>query len=82
MLYWISDCCVYKNVNLWALLFPEGSMGDLGEGEDNPPDDLSSSGDEGGASDPDDLAECGESSPAFASLYSEGTSAAKGTCSL
>nr|XP_023682838.1 zinc finger protein ZFPM1 isoform X1 [Paramormyrops kingsleyae] len=47
------------------------SMGDLEEGEDNPPDDLSSSGDEGGASDPDDLAECGESSPAFASLYSE-----------
>uniref|UniRef100_A0A3B3RI44 Zinc finger protein, FOG family member 1 n=1 Tax=Paramormyrops kingsleyae TaxID=1676925 RepID=A0A3B3RI44_9TELE len=45
------------------------SMGDLEEGEDNPPDDLSSSGDEGGASDPDDLAECGESSPAFASLY-------------
>ncbi|KAL4657096.1 zinc finger protein ZFPM1 [Arapaima gigas] len=47
------------------------SMGDLEEGEDNPPDDLSQSGDEGAASDPDDSSGCDGSSPALAALYSE-----------
>ncbi|XP_064191585.1 zinc finger protein ZFPM1-like isoform X1 [Anguilla rostrata] len=47
------------------------SLGDLEEGEDNLPDDLSLSGDEGGASDQDDSAECDGSSPAFMPPYSE-----------
>ncbi|XP_029109442.1 zinc finger protein ZFPM1 isoform X2 [Scleropages formosus] len=47
------------------------SMGDLEEGEENPPDDLSLSGDEGAASDPDDSVGCDSASPVFASLYSE-----------
>ncbi|KAI1890047.1 hypothetical protein AGOR_G00169200 [Albula goreensis] len=47
------------------------SLGDLEEGEDNLPDDLSLSGEEGGASDQEDSAECDDSSPAYASLYNE-----------
>ncbi|KAG5848546.1 hypothetical protein ANANG_G00099600 [Anguilla anguilla] len=47
------------------------SLGDLEEGEDNLPDDLSLSGDEGGASDQDDSAECDTSSPGFMPPYSE-----------
>ncbi|KAJ8398654.1 hypothetical protein AAFF_G00421820 [Aldrovandia affinis] len=47
------------------------SLGDLEEGEDNLPDDLSLSGDEGGASDQEDSAECDDSSPAFVSLCNE-----------
>ncbi|KAJ8335533.1 hypothetical protein SKAU_G00388750 [Synaphobranchus kaupii] len=46
-----------------------GSLGDLEEGEDNLPDDLSLSGDEGGAS--EDSAECDDSSPAFLPPYNE-----------
>lgn len=49
-----------------------GSIGDLDGGEDNPPDDVSLSGEEAGASDQDDSAECDESSPSFAPLYNEG----------
>lgn len=49
-----------------------GSLGDLDGGEDNPPDDVSHSEDEAGASDQDDSAECDESSPSFAPLYNEG----------
>ncbi|KAG7468450.1 hypothetical protein MATL_G00143010 [Megalops atlanticus] len=47
------------------------SLGDLEEGEDNPPDDISLSGDEGGASEQEDSAECDDSSPACPPLYSE-----------
>ncbi|XP_066541450.1 zinc finger protein ZFPM1 isoform X2 [Hoplias malabaricus] len=47
------------------------SIGDLDGGEENPPDDVSLSGEEGGASDQDDSAECDGSSPSFAPLYNE-----------
>ncbi|XP_047008862.1 zinc finger protein ZFPM1 isoform X2 [Ictalurus punctatus] len=49
----------------------QSSIGDLDGGEDNPPDDVSLSGEEAGASDQDDSAECDESSPSFAPLYNE-----------
>ncbi|TSK38528.1 Zinc finger protein ZFPM1 [Bagarius yarrelli] len=39
--------------------------------EDNPPDDVSLSEEEAGASDLEDSAECDESSPSFAPLYNE-----------
>ncbi|KAL6479035.1 hypothetical protein MHYP_G00124680 [Metynnis hypsauchen] len=47
------------------------SIGDLDGGEENPPDDVSLSGEEGGTSDQDDSAECDGSSPSFAPLYNE-----------
>ncbi|KAJ8271943.1 hypothetical protein COCON_G00108020, partial [Conger conger] len=47
------------------------SLGDLEEGEDNLPDDLSLSGDEGGASDQEDSAECEDSSPTRLPPFSE-----------
>ncbi|KAK2848028.1 hypothetical protein Q7C36_009710 [Tachysurus vachellii] len=46
-------------------------IGDLDGGEDNPPDDVSLSGEEAGASDQDDSAECDGSSSSFAPLYNE-----------
>uniref|UniRef100_A0A673JEC5 Zinc finger protein ZFPM1-like n=1 Tax=Sinocyclocheilus rhinocerous TaxID=307959 RepID=A0A673JEC5_9TELE len=47
------------------------SIGDLNEGED-PSDDVSMSGEEGGASDQEDSAECdGSSPPSFTPLYNE-----------
>ncbi|GAA6101747.1 zinc finger protein ZFPM1 isoform X1 [Tachysurus ichikawai] len=48
-----------------------GPIGDLDGGEDNPPDDVSLSGEEAGASDQDDSAECDGSSSSFAPLYNE-----------
>lgn len=49
-----------------------GSLGDLNGGED-PSDDVSMSGEEGGASDQEDSAECdGSSPPSFTPLYNEG----------
>ncbi|CDQ64528.1 unnamed protein product [Oncorhynchus mykiss] len=49
-----------------------GSTGDLEGDEDNTPDDVSLSGDEGGASDPEDSAECDSSSPPpYTPLYIE-----------
>ena len=54
------------------LSLSEGSIGDLDGGEENPPDDVSLSGEEGGVSDQDDSAECDGSSPSFAPLYNEG----------
>lgn len=55
------------------LLFPTGSLGDLDGGEENTPDNLSLSGEEGGASDPDDSAEGDSSSPPpYTPLYNEG----------
>uniref|UniRef100_A0A667ZT91 Zinc finger protein, FOG family member 1 n=1 Tax=Myripristis murdjan TaxID=586833 RepID=A0A667ZT91_9TELE len=48
------------------------SLGDLDGGEENTPDNLSLSGEEGGASDPDDSAEGDSSSPPpFTPLYNE-----------
>ncbi|XP_029489999.1 zinc finger protein ZFPM1 isoform X3 [Oncorhynchus nerka] len=48
------------------------STGDLEGDEDNTPDDVSLSGDEGGASDPEDSAECDSSSPPpYTPLYIE-----------
>uniref|UniRef100_A0A8B9KXX2 Zinc finger protein, FOG family member 1 n=2 Tax=Astyanax mexicanus TaxID=7994 RepID=A0A8B9KXX2_ASTMX len=47
------------------------SIGDLDGGEENLPDDVSLSGEEGGTSDQDDSAECDGSSPSFAPLYNE-----------
>ncbi|XP_030646655.1 zinc finger protein ZFPM1 [Chanos chanos] len=48
------------------------SIGDLDGGEDNPPDDVSLSGEEGGASDQEDSAEGDGSSPtSFLPLYNE-----------
>ncbi|XP_068459688.1 zinc finger protein ZFPM1 isoform X2 [Clinocottus analis] len=48
------------------------SLGDLGGEEENTPDNLSLSGEEGGASDPDDSAEGdGSSPPPYAALYNE-----------
>lgn len=61
-------CCVHS----FSISLSEGSIGDLDAGEDNPPDDVSLSGEEAGASDQDDSAECDESSPSFAPLYNEG----------
>lgn len=50
-----------------------GSLGDLDIGEENTADNLSLSGEEGGASDPDDSAEGDSSSPpAYMPLYNEG----------
>ncbi|TKS73743.1 hypothetical protein D9C73_007824 [Collichthys lucidus] len=50
-----------------------GSLGDLDGGEENTPDNLSLSGEEGGASDPDDSAEGDSSSPPpYTPLYNEG----------
>ncbi|XP_016320889.1 zinc finger protein ZFPM1-like [Sinocyclocheilus anshuiensis] len=47
------------------------SIGDLNGGED-PSDDVSMSGEEGGASDQEDSAECdGSSPPSFTPLYNE-----------
>uniref|UniRef100_A0AAY4DPN6 Zinc finger protein ZFPM1 n=1 Tax=Denticeps clupeoides TaxID=299321 RepID=A0AAY4DPN6_9TELE len=57
---------------LSSFLASSGSIGDLDGGEENAPDDVSMSGDEGGASDPEDSAECDSSSPpSFAALYNE-----------
>ncbi|XP_006804009.1 zinc finger protein ZFPM1-like [Neolamprologus brichardi] len=48
------------------------SLGDLDGGEENTPDNLSLSGEEGGASDPDDSAEGDSSSPPpYTPLYNE-----------
>ncbi|KAL0968209.1 hypothetical protein UPYG_G00263860 [Umbra pygmaea] len=48
------------------------SIGDLEVGEDNTPDNVSLSGDEGGASDPEDSGECDSSSPPpYTPLYTE-----------
>lgn len=50
-----------------------GSIGDLDTGEENPPDDVSLSGEEGGASDLEDSAELdGCSPPSLTPLCSEG----------
>lgn len=55
-----------------SLFFSAGSIGDLNGGED-PSDDVSVSGEEGGASDQEDSAECdGSSPPSFTPLYNEG----------
>ncbi len=55
-----------------SLFFFAGSIGDLNGGED-PSDDVSMSGEEGGASDQEDSAECdGSSPPSFTPLYNEG----------
>lgn len=55
-----------------SLFFSAGSIGDLNGGED-PSDDVSMSGEEGGASDQEDSAECdGSSPPSFTPLYNEG----------
>ncbi|XP_029290029.1 zinc finger protein ZFPM1 isoform X2 [Cottoperca gobio] len=52
--------------------YDSGSLGDLGGDEENTPDNLSLSGEEGGASDPDDSAEGDSSSPPpYTSLYNE-----------
>lgn len=52
---------------------PAGSLGDLDGSEENTPDNLSLSGEEGGASDPDDSAEGDSSSPPpYTPLYNEG----------
>lgn len=59
---------------LWplSLFFSAGSIGDLNGCED-PSDDVSMSGEEGGASDQEDSAECdGSSPPSFTPLYNEG----------
>lgn len=61
-------CYLYS----FSISLSVGSIGDLDGGEDNPPDDVSLSGEEAGASDQDDSAECDESSPSFAPLYNEG----------
>uniref|UniRef100_A0A9J7ZTY2 Zinc finger protein, FOG family member 1 n=1 Tax=Cyprinus carpio carpio TaxID=630221 RepID=A0A9J7ZTY2_CYPCA len=54
-----------------SLFFSAGSIGDLNGGED-PSDDVSMSGEEGGASDQEDSAECdGSSPPSFTPLYNE-----------
>eukprot|EP00064_Thunnus_orientalis_P001789 superscaffoldBa00000123_g1792 len=50
----------------------ERSLGDLDGSEENTPDNLSLSGEEGGASDPDDSAEGDSSSPPpYTPLYNE-----------
>lgn len=50
-----------------------GSLGDLDGGEEITADNLSLSGEEGGASDPDDSAEGDSSSPpSYMPLYNEG----------
>lgn len=50
-----------------------GSLGDLDGGEENTADNLSLSGEDGGASDPDDSAEGDSSSPPpYMPLYNEG----------
>ncbi len=64
-------------VQIQLLIFPPlppvGSLGDLDSGEENTLDNLSLSGEEGGASDPDDSAEGDSSSPPpFTPLYNEG----------
>uniref|UniRef100_A0A3B5B2E2 Zinc finger protein, FOG family member 1 n=1 Tax=Stegastes partitus TaxID=144197 RepID=A0A3B5B2E2_9TELE len=52
---------------------PRSSLGDLDGGEENTPDNLSLSGEEGGASDPEDSAEGDSSSPPpYTPLYNEG----------
>ena len=53
--YTVSDC--------YSVPPLEGSIGDLIGGEENPPDDVSLSGEEGGPSDPEDSVECDSSSP-------------------
>lgn len=54
-------------------LSPAGSLGDLDGGDENTPDNLSLSGEDGGASDPDDSAEGDSSSPLpYTPLYDEG----------
>lgn len=50
-----------------------GSLGDLDGGEENTPDNLSLSGEEGGVSDQDDSVEGDSSSPPpYTPLYNEG----------
>ncbi|KAK6320292.1 hypothetical protein J4Q44_G00093990 [Coregonus suidteri] len=52
--------------------FRKRSIGNLEGDEDNTPDDVSLSGDEGGASDPEDSTECDSSSPPpYTPLYNE-----------
>ncbi|XP_056138051.1 zinc finger protein ZFPM1 [Lampris incognitus] len=61
-----------RGVKLQHQQSDSGSIGDLDGGEENTADDISLSGEEGGASDPDDSAECDSSSPLlFTPLYNE-----------
>lgn len=58
---------------IFSPLLPAGSLGDLDGGEEITPDNLSLSGEEGGASEPDDSAEGDSSSPPpYTPLYNEG----------
>lgn len=64
--------CLLVN-ELTIFLCAAGSLGDLDGGEETTADNLSLSGEEGGASDPDDSAEGDSSSPpAYMPLYNEG----------
>lgn len=65
----------HEHYELQTLLFfcAAGSLGDLDGGEENTADNLSLSGEDGGASDPDDSAEGDSSSPPpYVPLYNEG----------
>lgn len=56
----------------YGLSLSVGSLGEL-NGSEDPSDDVSMSGEEGGASDQEDSAECDGSSPSsFPPLYNEG----------
>lgn len=67
---------VLKDTFSWSFshaVFFTGSLGDLDGGEENTPDNLSLSGEDGGASDPEDSAEGDSSSPPpYMPLYNEG----------
>ncbi|MBN3316583.1 FOG1 protein, partial [Atractosteus spatula] len=71
MLGWFVWAAGEWSVTSFLSLSPEGSVGDLEEGDDNLPDEHSLSGEEAGASDQDDSAECEDSSPSFGPLYNE-----------
>lgn len=62
-----------ESVWLTPLFFSPGSLGELDGIEENTADNLSLSGEDGGASDPEDSAEGdGSSPPPYTPLYNEG----------
>lgn len=70
--YYHQPCADLHVLFLCPLSISVGSLGDL-NGSEDPSDDVSMSGEEGGASDQEDSAECdGSSPPSFPPLYNEG----------
>uniref|UniRef100_UPI0037E8FDD0 zinc finger protein ZFPM1 n=1 Tax=Semicossyphus pulcher TaxID=241346 RepID=UPI0037E8FDD0 len=67
-----AQSCFMSETRRSGMFRQGGSLGDLDGGEENTPDNLSLSGEEGGASDPDDSAEGDSSSPPpYTPLYNE-----------